>query len=202
MPKLPLHQDSYCLQKTTLGIESLKSSIVVSDWLIPLGELSAWLKGQSLASMDSLTLVGSLVALYWGGAMIGRFLGSFLMARFQPTRLLTGAALGAILMLEFSFRSDVPIAAYMFLIAIGFFNSIMFPTIFTLAIEDLGEAKPLGSGLLCTAIVGGAFIPLIFGGLIDTAGFGAAYFLPAICYGFIAWYAGWLVPAETAAGKG
>ena len=50
----------------------------------------------------------------------------------------------------------------MFLIAIGFFNSIMFPTIFTLAIEDLGEAKPLGSGVLCTAIVGGAFIPLLF----------------------------------------
>ena len=71
----------------------------------------------------------------------------------------------------------------------------MFPTIFAIAIEDLGDDKPLGSGVLCTAIVGGAFVPLLFGALVDTAGFGAAYLLPAICYAYIAWYAGRLVPS-------
>ena len=69
----------------------------------------------------------------------------------------------------------------------------MFPTIFAIAIEDLGDDKPLGSGVLCTAIVGGAFVPLLFGALVDTAGFGAAFFLQSA--GYIAWYAGRLVPS-------
>ena len=185
----------FLLYAPILGIEELKASIVESSWLSQLGEISAWLKGEALEKMDSLTLVGSLIAMYWGGAMVGRFLGSGLMARMKPTTLLAGAAIGAMLMITFSFGSEMPISAYMFLIAIGFFNSIMFPTIFAIAIEDLGDDKPLGSGVLCTAIVGGAFVPLLFGALVDTAGFGAAYLLPAICYSYIAWYAGCLVPS-------
>ena len=185
----------FLLYAPILGIEELKASIVESSWLSQLGEISAWLKGEALEKMDSLTLVGSLIAMYWGGAMVGRFLGSGLMAIMKPTTLLAGAAIGAMLMIAFSFGAEMPISAYMFLIAIGFFNSIMFPTIFAIAIEDLGDDKPLGSGVLCTAIVGGAFVPLLFGALVDTAGFGAAYFLPAICYGYIAWYAGRLVPS-------
>ena len=185
----------FLLYAPILGIEELKASIVESSWLSQLGEISAWLKGEALEKMDSLTLVGSLIAMYWGGAMVGRFLGSGLMARMKPTTLLAGAAIGAMLMIAFSFGAEMPISAYMFLIAIGFFNSIMFPTIFAIAIEDLGDDKPLGSGVLCTAIVGGAFVPLLFGALVDTAGFGAAYLLPAICYGYIAWYAGRLVPS-------
>ena len=165
----------FLLYAPILGIEELKASIVESSWLSQLGEISAWLKGEALEKMDSLTLVGSLIAMYWGGAMVGRFLGSGLMARMKPTTLLTGAAIGAMLMITFSFGSEMPISAYMFLIAIGFFNSIMFPTIFAIAIEDLGDDKPLGSGVLCTAIVGGAVVPLLFGALVDTAGFGAAY---------------------------
>ena len=185
----------FLLYAPILGIEELKASIVESSWLSQLGEISAWLKGEALEKMDSLTLVGSLIAMYWGGAMVGRFLGSGLMAIMKPTTLLAGAAIGAMLMIAFSFGAEMPISAYMFLIAIGFFNSIMFPTIFAIAIEDLGDDKPLGSGVLCTAIVGGAFVPLLFGALVDTAGFGAAYLLPAICYGYIAWYAGRLVPS-------
>ena len=90
--------------KDYLGIESLKSSIVVNDWLRPLGELSAWLKGQSLASSGFFDTGRITCCIVLGaGAMIGRFLGSFLMARIEPTRLLTMAALGAILMIEFLF---------------------------------------------------------------------------------------------------
>ena len=79
-------------------------------------------------------------------------------------------------------------------LGVGVCNSIMFPTIFTLAIEDLGEAKPQGSGILCTAIAGGAFIPPAMGGLVDSAGFAVAFALPVLCYLYIAWYAGRLVP--------
>ena len=108
----------------------------------------------------------------------------------KPTTLLAGAAIGAMLMIAFSFGAEMPISAC--LIAIGFFNSIMFPTIFAIAIEDLGDDKPLGSGVLCTAIVGGAFVPLLFGALVDTAGFGTAYLLCNLR--LHAWYAVALFP--------
>ena len=72
------------------------------------------------------------------------------------------------------------------LLLVGLCNSIMFPTIFTLGIEQLGEAKPQGSGVLCTAIVGGAFIPPAFGAMIDTYGFSLALVLPLLCYAYIA----------------
>jgi len=80
---------------------------------------------------------------------------------------------------------------------VGFCNSIMFPTMFTLAIEDLGVAKPQGSGVLCTAIVGGAFIPPAMGALVDSLGFSWAFVLPMACYAYIAWYSGRLVPAAS-----
>jgi len=74
------------------------------------------------------------------------------------------------------------------ILAVGFFNSIMFPTIFTLAIEDLGEHTAQASGILCMAIVGGAIIPLAQGMLADSFGLQQSFFLPIICYGFIAYY--------------
>jgi FHS family L-fucose permease-like MFS transporter len=89
------------------------------------------------------------------------------------------------------------VSALLFLLAVGFCNSIMFPTLFTLAIEDLGEGKPQGSGVLCTAIVGGAFIPPAVGAVADSAGFGVAFVLPMLCYLYIAWYSGRLVPQES-----
>jgi FHS family L-fucose permease-like MFS transporter len=79
------------------------------------------------------------------------------------------------------------------ILAVGLFNSIMFPTIFSLAIEDLGELKPQGSGILCTAIAGGAFIPPLYGFFTDLAGFKMAFVLILLCYTFIAFY-GWKLP--------
>ena len=75
------------------------------------------------------------------------------------------------------------------ILAVGLFNSIMFPTIFTLSLEGLGDLKAQASGLLCMAIVGGAIVPFIFGGLIDNFGFKTAFILTLICYAYI-WYFG------------
>jgi FHS family L-fucose permease-like MFS transporter len=75
------------------------------------------------------------------------------------------------------------------ILAVGLFNSIMFPTIFTIAIEGLGDLKPQGSGILCTAIAGGAFIPPLYGYFTDMAGFKMAFVLLLICYGYILFYA-------------
>jgi FHS family L-fucose permease-like MFS transporter len=132
--------------------------------------------------------IGTLLSFYWGGAMIGRFVGSALMQRLAPNKILTVFASGAVFLVLLSVGTTgmVALAA---LLAVGLCNSIMFPTIFTLAIEELGDRKPEGSGMLCTAIVGGAFIPPAVGGITDLFGFGTAFLLPAICYVYIAYFA-------------
>lgn len=81
------------------------------------------------------------------------------------------------------------VTALLALIGVGLFNSIMFPTIFTLGIGELGDLKPLGSGVLCTAIVGGAFIPPAVGALADGYGFAVALILPVLCYFYIQYFA-------------
>ena len=115
------------------------------------------------------------------------------MQRVKPATMLAGAGLLARLLMVTSISFE-GVPALLSVLAVGVCNSIMFPTIFTLAIEDLGEAKPQGSGILCTAIAGGAFIPPAMGGLVDSAGFAVAFALPLLCYLYIAWYAGRLVP--------
>ena len=157
--------------------------------------LAALIKGIDVASLDAKGVLGALLTFYWGGAMVGRFAGSGLMGRVSPFRLLALAAVCAAGLIGASIAAS-GVAALLLLLGVGFFNSIMFPTIFTLAIEDLGEGKPQGSGLLCTAIVGGAFIPPAVGALVDGMGFHAAFLLPMVCYAYIAWYAGRLVPSS------
>ena len=126
--------------------------------------------------------------------MLGRFAGSGLMQKIRPFRLLSMAALLALVLIVTSVTSS-GVAAILLLLGVGFCNSIMFPTIFTLAIEDLGDGKPQGSGVLCTAIEGGAFIPPAVGAIADGSGFALAFLLPMLCYGYIAWYSGRLVPS-------
>lgn len=117
--------------------------------------------------------------------MIGRFIGSYLTAKFPPHRILAMfAVIAALLVLQTI--SSFGIKSFLFLLAIGFFNSIMFPTIFTLAIDDLGDQKPQGSGILVTAICGGAFIPPAVGAIADVTSFPVAFILPLICYVIIA----------------
>jgi MFS transporter, FHS family, L-fucose permease len=128
------------------------------------------------------------VSYYWGGAMLGRFVGSALLRRIDPRLLVSLFALAAIALLATTIASSGLVAMWS-VIAIGLFNSIMFPTLFTLGIEGLGPMTSRGSSLLIMAIVGGAVVPLLQGVLADRVGVQAAYVLPIVCYAYIAWYA-------------
>ncbi len=130
---------------------------------------------------------GALVSFYWGGAMIGRFLGSFVLRQARPGFVLAICAACACLLALISSQSTGVVAAWS-LLAIGLFNSIQFPTIFALASENLGDEKPNGSALLCMAIVGGAIIPEITGAVADATKLTMALFVPAACYVWIAIY--------------
>jgi len=127
------------------------------------------------------------VALYWGGAMVGRFLGSALMTRIAPGLLLAVHALLAVLLVATATTSSGTLAMYAIL-AVGLCNSIMFPTIFSLSLHGLGRLTSAGSAALCLAIVGGALVPLLQGVVADVAGLRTAFIVPALCYVYIAWF--------------
>ncbi|WP_072382191.1 sugar MFS transporter [Novosphingobium sp. NDB2Meth1] len=122
---------------------------------------------------------------YWFGAMVGRFIGSALLRVVSPGRTLAGCAAGAIALLAISTHTSGLVSAYS-LLAIGLMNSIMFPTIFTLACEGLGKRAADGSGIINVAIFGGAVVPLATGALADATGsLTLALVLPALCYAVI-----------------
>lgn len=127
------------------------------------------------------------VSYYWGGAMVGRFIGSALMKKIDPRLLLGLFAIAATALLATTISTAGAVAMWS-VIAIGLFNSIMFPTIFTLGIEGLGPLTSKASSLLVMAIVGGAVVPLLQGLLADRVGVQLAFALPALCYVYIAWY--------------
>jgi len=124
---------------------------------------------------------GKHVPFYWGGAMIGRFFGAYLLRVIQPGKVLAcaGAAIITLLVISANSRGIVSASA---LLSVGLFNSIMFPTIFCLACGGLAKRVPEASGLLCMAIVGGAFIPLLTGHAADLWGLKPALMIPAACY--------------------
>lgn len=126
---------------------------------------------------------------YWGGAMVGRFVGSLLLRFIAPPRLLSLFAAIAITLLALSMASRGSLALWS-MVAIGLFNSVMFPTLFTLGIKGLGPLTARGSSLLIMAIVGGAVIPLLQGTLADCIGLQLSFALPLACYVYIVWY-GW-----------
>ena len=128
-----------------------------------------------------------LIAYYWGGAMVGRFIGSVVLQKIAPSKAITFNAIVAIALLLVTIFTEGNIALYSVL-AIGLFNSILFPTIFSVAIEGLGSLTSKGSGWLCLAIVGGALVPLLQGVVADTVNIQQSFFVPVICYVFIAWY--------------
>ena len=141
-----------------------------------------------LLSTDNKGVVATFVVLYWSGAMFGRFIGAYLTKIFVPQQVLKVFVFGAIIMILISISSNGILAMFSIL-AVGVFNSIMFPTIFSIALEGLGLLKPQGSGILCTAIAGGAFIPPLFGFTTDLLGFKLAFFIVIFCYGYIYFYA-------------
>ena len=140
-----------------------------------------------IAALPAKTAAG-YVSFYWGGAMIGRFLGAPLLRRFKPGTLLALCSIVAVLLLTTSMLFSGHTAMWSIL-AVGFFNSIMFPTIFTLGVAELGPLTGSGSGILNMAIVGGAILPLIQGVIADQFGLQHAFFVPVICYLYILFYA-------------
>lgn len=128
---------------------------------------------------------GKLISVYWGGALVGRFIGSGLLRVVSPGLLLASVATGAITLLFVSATSTGQVAGYS-LLAVGLMNSIMFPTIFSLACEKLGPRAADGSGIINVAIVGGAVIPALYGALADATSLAFAFILPAACYAIIA----------------
>ncbi|WP_144098337.1 sugar MFS transporter [Croceicoccus sediminis] len=132
------------------------------------------------------SVIGWMITLYWGGAMVGRFIGSGLLRVFSPGKILATNATIAILLIATSALSSGAVAGYS-LLAVGLMNSIMFPTIFALACEKLGSRAADGSGIINVAIVGGAVVPVLFGMVADLSGsLSIALILPVICYAIIA----------------
>jgi FHS family L-fucose permease-like MFS transporter len=130
---------------------------------------------------------GKMVSFYWGGAMVGRFIGSAVQRKIKPGTVLGFNAIVASLLVLTSMLTNGKFAMWSILL-VGLFNSIMFPTIFSLAIRGLGKHTGQASGILCMAIVGGAIIPVIQGLIADSIGIHHAFILPVLCYLFIAYY--------------
>jgi FHS family L-fucose permease-like MFS transporter len=159
----------------------------------------AYLGEQSVMGLG-LEAAGKLVAFYWGGAMVGRLVGGFVLRMFKPGRVLTTYATAAIGLIALSAFGMGAISGWA-LILVGFCNSLMFPTIFSLGTEGLGERAPQGSGILCTAIVGGALVPYLFGSVADITGnIRMALIVPVICYAIIASFGLWAVRNPSKAG--
>ncbi|WP_416424076.1 sugar MFS transporter [Pseudomonas sp. App30] len=134
-------------------------------------------------------LAGKHVAYYWGGAMVGRFIGAALLRRFAPGKVLACAAACSISLILLAANSHGAVAGWSIL-AVGLFNSVMFPTLFALACANLGARSAEGSGLICCAIVGGAIVPPLTGLVADFSTLSFSLAVPAVCYAAIAGY-GW-----------
>ena len=165
----------------------LASVVAESETMMNIANTIASTFNKTFTDSDPKSLLGIFVIFYWGGAMIGRFVGAYLTKIMAAGKVLSIFALLAIAMILISINTTGLLSMWSIL-AVGLFNSIMFPTIFTLSLEGLGDLKAQASGLLCMAIVGGAIIPFFFGSLIDSVGFKMAFVLTIACYGYILFY--------------
>lgn len=161
--------------------------VMENEMMMNIANTIASVFNKTFSNSDPKSLLGIFIIFYWGGAMIGRFIGAYLTKIMDAGKVLSMFASLAILMILISINTQGLISMWSIL-AVGLFNSIMFPTIFTLTLEGLGDLKAQASGLLCMAIVGGAIIPFAFGSLIDGFGFKKAFLLTLICYGYIMYY--------------
>lgn len=143
-----------------------------------------------LQGMSSAKTASFLVSLYWFGALVGRLLGAGIMTRVKAGKLLGifGFTAAALITISMFTSGEVAIAT---LVLCGFFNSVMFPNIFTLGIAGLGPMTSKGSGLIMSAVVGGAVVPLMIGALADRMGIQHSFIVPVICYLYIAYYGLW-----------
>jgi FHS family L-fucose permease-like MFS transporter len=141
----------------------------------------------NLEGMSTAKTASFLVSLYWFGALVGRLLGAGIMTRVKAGKLLGIFGITAAVLITVSMFTSGSVAIGT-LVLCGFFNSVMFPNIFTLGIAGLGPMTSKGSGLIMTAVVGGAVIPLAIGALADKVGIQHSFVIPIICYLYIAYY--------------
>lgn len=179
-----LHQSAWGYRHLVLGAIGI---FVYVGGEVAIGSFLVNFLGEKNIAGLSKYVAGQYVAFYWGGAMIGRFIGSALMTKLNPGKLLGCNAAVAAILVVMTMLFDGSVAMWSIL-SIGLFNSIMFPTIFSLALAGLGKHTSQGSGILCMAIVGGAIIPLLQGALADTIGIHHAFILPVLCYIYIVYY--------------
>jgi FHS family L-fucose permease-like MFS transporter len=167
------------------GLDSTK----VASFFGTLGPFGAFVTGW-LGPWTNVEIAAILVSAYWVGALVGRLLGSWILTKVESGTLLGIFGLAATAMLLVSMFTSGQAAIYS-LVLCGFFNSIMFPNIFTLGIAGLGPMTSKGSGLIMTAVVGGAVIPPLIGALADRVGIQLSFVIPVICYLYIAYYGLW-----------
>jgi FHS family L-fucose permease-like MFS transporter len=144
---------------------------------------------------------GYLANFYWGGALVGRLVGTMLLTRIRASRLLAICGIVAAFLCAVVLAGSGPMAGYAAL-TIGFFNSIMFPTIFSITLERSGVSRSATSGLLCVAVFGGALLPMTVGAIADRFGLSAAFAVPLVGYVFIAMFALVARRAVTVVGAG
>lgn len=146
--------------------------------------LVAWLQDSAVAGL-SLEEAGKYVSFYWGGAMVGRFLGSYLTTVFKPHQILKYSLFTVVMLILVAVLTYRPGLSMWAIILVGLFNSIQFPTIFSLSVSKLEKDTPYASGLLCTCIVGGAIVPLLQGMVADHFSLRWAFLIPMVCYFYI-----------------
>jgi FHS family L-fucose permease-like MFS transporter len=166
---------------------NLAAIVLQNESMMGIANTIASTFNKTFTGSDPKSLLGIFVIFYWGGAMIGRFVGAYLTRIMAPGNVLAIFTSIAIALILISINTSGLLSMWSIL-AVGLFNSIMFPTIFTLSLEGLGNLKAQASGLLCMAIVGGAIIPFVFGSLIDSFGFKTAFLLTIVCYGYMLFY--------------
>jgi FHS family L-fucose permease-like MFS transporter len=192
MPKRSLWQYSHLVLGAIAIFVYVGAEVSIGSWLVN------FMAQPEIAGLPE-SQAGKYLALYWGGAMVGRFIGAGVLRVVKPSTVLAFNAAAAIVLLITAMTVGGPVAMWSVL-AIGLFNSIMFPTIFTLAIAKLGRDTGEGSGVLCVAIVGGALVPVVQAYFADHMGILISFFVPAICYAYIVFYGlkGYEVKTEAA----
>ncbi|QYK14543.1 sugar MFS transporter [Shewanella rhizosphaerae] len=154
---------------------------------VAIGSLLVSFLGQTHVAGMAEAEAAHYIAFYWGGAMVGRFIGAAVMQKVPAGKVLGFNAAMAAILVVVAVMSQGALAMWAIL-AVGLFNSIMFPTIFSLALKNLGPVTAQGSGILCLAIVGGAVVPLAQGAIADVAGLSISFLLPVLCYAYILFY--------------
>jgi FHS family L-fucose permease-like MFS transporter len=146
--------------------------------------LVSWLGDTQVAGLSH-EEAGRYVSFYWGGAMVGRFLGSVLTAKFKPVNILRFSVLSILVLILLAIIFYGPGVSMWAIILVGLFNSVLFPIIFSISVAGMGKATAYASGLLCTCIVGGALVPLLQALMADNINLRFSFFIPFICYVYI-----------------